>query len=264
MATPTLLIIGHMCHDRMPSGEIKLGGTAAYAAFLAKKMGAEVTILTSVGDDFAFYDLFKKEGVTIFNIPAKETTVFENIYPEDGGERVQYLHARAATISKQDIPSNLAAPDLVLFCPIADEVDLDMLNCFPDSLKAATIQGWLRDWNEEGLVAPKGMDWKGLAPLDLLVFSDADMVGFENSISVVSDFVPIVIMTRGRNGVRVFEDGESRNFPTEPIEVKDATGAGDSFAMGFLLEYFRTKEVKVAVDFGQRVAREVIGGFSDV
>ena len=258
MTTPTLLIIGHLCHDRMPSGEIKLGGTAAYAAFLAKKMGAEVTILTSVGVDFAFYDQFEKEGISLFNISAKETTVFENIYPEDGGERIQYLHARAETIATQDIPDVLPVPDLVLFCPIADEVDLGLLTCFPDSLKAATIQGWLRDWNEDGLIAPKAMNWKGLAPLDLLVFSDADIVGFENSISVICDFVPIVIMTRGRNGVRVFEDKEIRDFPTEPIDVKDATGAGDSFAMGFLLEYFRTKELDRAVDFGQKIAREVI------
>ncbi len=259
MATPTLLIIGHMCHDRMPSGEIKLGGTAAYAAFLARKMGAEVTILTSVGGDFAFYDSFEKEGISLFNILAKETTVFENIYPEDGGERVQYLHARAATISAQDIPSDLMVPDMVLFCPIADEVDLGLLDCFPDSLKAATIQGWLRDWNSEGLVAPKSMSWKGLAPLDLLVFSDADMIGFEKYILAICDYVPIVIMTRGRNGVRVFKNSEISDFPTKPIEVKDATGAGDSFATAFLLEYFRSKEVKAAVDYGQKVAREVIG-----
>ena len=264
MATPTLLIIGHLCHDRMPSGAIKLGGTAAYAAFLAKKMGAEITILTSVGDDFAFYDLFEKEGISIFNISAKETTVFENIYPEDGSERIQYLHARAATILTKDIPNDLMVPDMVLFCPIADEVDLGLLEYFPDSLKMATIQGWLRDWNEEGLVAPKVMNWEGLAPLDLLVFSDADIVGFENSISVISDIVPIVIMTRGWNGVRVFEGNKTRNFPTEPIEVKDATGAGDSFAMAFLLKYFKTKEIKAAVDYGQKVAREVIGGFFDV
>ena len=263
MATPTLLVIGHLCHDRMPSGEIKLGGTAAYAGLLAKKMGVSVTILTSVGTDFSFYELFKKEGISLINIPAGETTVFENIYPEDGGERTQFLHARAATISNQHIPDNLAVPDMVLFCPIADEVDLDLLACFPDSLKAATIQGWLRAWNAEGLVGPKPMNWAGLTPLDFLVFSDTDMLDFENYIPVIAGFVPVVIMTRGRNGVRVFQDDQTKNFPTEPIDVKDATGAGDSFAMAFLLEYFRSGDMSTAVNFGQQVAREVIGGFSD-
>ena len=258
MATPTLLIIGHLCHDRLPSGKIKLGGTAAYAGLLAKKMGAEVTILTSVGLDFSFYELFKKEGISLINIPATETTVFENIYPEDGSERTQFLHARAATIYSQHIPGDLAVPDMVLFCPIADEVDLNLLAYFPDSLKAATIQGWLRDWNEEGLVRPKAMIWKGLAPLDLLVFSDTDMLDFENHIPLIADFVPIVIMTRGRNGVRVFQKNKTKDFPTEPIEVKDATGAGDSFAMAFLLEYFKTGDFDDSVEYGQKVTRKLL------
>ena len=263
MATPTLLIIGHLCHDRMPSGEIKLGGTAAYAGLLAKKMGVSVTVLTSVGTDFSFYELFEKEGISLINIPAEETTVFENIYPEDGGERTQFLHARAATIFSQHIPDDLAVPDIVLFCPIANEVDLGLLACFPDSLKAATMQGWLRAWNEEGLIRPKAMNWEGLTPLDFLVFSDTDILGFEDYIPVIAGFVPIVIMTRGRNGVRVFQDDQTKNFPTEPIEVKDTTGAGDSFAMAFLLEYFRSKDLNTAVDVGQEAAREVISEFSD-
>lgn len=257
MATPSLLIIGHLCHDRMPSGEIKLGGTAAYASFLAKRMGAEVTILTSVGSDFGFWNLFREKNISIFNVPATETTVFENIYPEDG-ERIQYLHARASSISSLNIPADLPVPDLILFCPIADEVSLDLLEIFPTALKAATIQGWLRGWNEQGKVSPKPMAWKKLTPLDILVFSDADMIGFENRIPEISDYIPLVLMTRGKNGVRVFQKNEEIDFPTEPIEVKDATGAGDSFAMAFLLEYFRSKEVKVAVDFGQQIAREFL------
>lgn len=242
----------------MPSGEIKLGGTAAYAAFLAKKMGAAVTILTSVGPEFSFMDLFEKEDISVLNIPSKQTTIFENIYPENG-ERIQYLHARAKTITAQDIPISLPIPDLVLFCPIADEVDFNLLSYFPDALKAATIQGWLREWDEIGQVSPKAMDWEQLTPLDLLVFSDADMIGFEDRIPTVCNYVPLVIMTRGQNGVRVFQKDKATDFPTEPVEVKDSTGAGDSFAMAFLLEYFETREVSGAVDFGQKTAREVIG-----
>ena len=260
MATPSLLIIGHLCHDRMPSGDLKLGGTAAYASFLAKEMGAAVTISTSVGLDFAFFDLFEKKGIPIHNILAERTTVFENIYRK-GEERIQFLHARARTIKSNDIPSTLPTPDLVLFCPIADEVDLDLLGSFPNAMKAATIQGWLRDWNENKQVFPKAMNWEQLTPLDLLIFSDADMVGFEDHIPIISHHVPLVIMTRGENGVRVFQKNKKTNFPTEPIEVKDATGAGDSFAIAFLLEYFRSKEVKAAVNFGQQEARKLLSSY---
>lgn len=246
----------------MPSGEIKLGGTAAYASFLAKEMGAEVNILTSVGSDFAFLDLFEKKDISIHNIATAQTTVFENIYPE-GAERIQYLHAWAAKIHAHDIPTNLPVPDLVLFCPIADEVALNLLALFPNALKLGTIQGWLRDWNESKQIFPKAMNWEQLSPLDILVFSDADMFGFENHIARICDFVPLVIMTRGRNGVRVFQKNKKTDFPTEPLEVKDATGAGDSFAIAFLLEYYGTRDVLKAVDFGQKTAKKVISGFAD-
>lgn len=257
MASPNLLIIGHICHDRMSSGELKLGGTAAYAAFLAKEMGAEVTILTSVGPDFAFFDLFEKKGIPIHNILAERTTVFENIYRK-GEERIQFLHARSGMIKSNDIPPTLPTPDLILFCPIADEIDLDLLECFPNAMKAATIQGWLRDWNENKLVFPKAMNWEQLTPLDLLIFSDADMVGFEKHVPVISHHVPLVIMTRGENGVRVYQKNKEIDFPTEPIEVKDATGAGDSFAIAFLLEYFKERNLASAVDIAQKKAREII------
>jgi len=257
LATPSLLIIGHLCHDLLPSEEIKLGGTAAYAAFLAKEMGAEVNIITSVGVDFGYFELFKKEGISIHNIPAKKTTVFENIYPE-GEERVQYLHARASIIHSKNIPNNIPEPDLVLFCPIANEVDFSILSMFPKTMKAATIQGWLRDWDGAGKVFPKSIEWQKLLPLDLLVFSDADMVGFENNISKICQHVPLVIMTRGKNGVRVFHKNKETDFPTKPIEVKDATGAGDSFAIAFLLDYYANLNIDSAVEFGQSKARELI------
>ena len=145
-----------------------------------------------------------------------------------------------------------------MFCPIADEVDLDLLEYFPNAMKAATIQGWLRDWGEDGKVFPKSIEWQKLSPLDLLVFSDADIVGFEEQIPVISRHVRMVIMTRGQNGVRVFHKNKETDFPTKPIAVKDATGAGDSFAIGFLLEYYKARNLARAVDFGQKKAREII------
>lgn len=261
MAAPTLLIIGHLCHDRLPSGEIKLGGTAAYAALLAKKMGAEVTILTSVGSDFSFWELFKKQEIGIINIPSKETTIFENIYPE-AGERIQYLHGRAATIAAEHIPDGIATPDLVLFGPIADEVSFELLECYPDALKAATIQGWLRGWKEDGQVFSKGLEWENLGALDLLIFSDADVVGFEDVIPGLAGFIPIVIMTRGENGVRVFQKNAVVDYPTIPVDVKDSTGAGDSFAMAFLLRYYETKDLVGSVEYGQEVARKLLRSLS--
>ncbi|MGC9523309.1 MAG: carbohydrate kinase family protein [Anaerolineae bacterium] len=45
----------------------------------------------------------------------------------------------------------------------------------------------------------------------------------------------IVILTMGAEGTLLFESGETTHIPARPIEVVDATGAGDAFWSGFLL-----------------------------
>ena len=43
-----------------------------------------------------------------------------------------------------------------------------------------------------------------------------------------------VILTMGRDGILVSDDGDVSHVPVRPVEVVDATGAGDSFWAGFL------------------------------
>lgn len=52
--------------------------------------------------------------------------------------------------------------------------------------------------------------------------------------ALVGETRAIVVETRGRRGVAVTADGATREFPVEPVEVRDATGAGDSLAGGFI------------------------------
>jgi sugar/nucleoside kinase (ribokinase family) len=43
------------------------------------------------------------------------------------------------------------------------------------------------------------------------------------------------VLKRGRRGCTIRTDGESRDYAAVPVELVDATGAGDAFAAGFLL-----------------------------
>jgi sugar/nucleoside kinase (ribokinase family) len=45
----------------------------------------------------------------------------------------------------------------------------------------------------------------------------------------------IVVFTMGANGVLLSEEGELTHIPARPVEVIDATGAGDAFWAGFLV-----------------------------
>ena len=268
------LCIGHACHDRLGERNI-LGGTASYSSLVAKQLGLKTGILTSVGGDFGFFDFFEKNSIQVWNKPAERTTVFENIYRNNdvmtpdamtnddndkNRQRIQYLHARAETLFADDVPAECLAANIVLFCPIADEVDFSVFRKFPHALKGATIQGWLRQWDDDGRVFPKKIDWPQLAAADVVIMSDADIQGFEAETPEIASFVKVLVMTRGAHGATVFFENQQFHFPAFPVEEVDATGAGDVFATAFLLKYAETRDIYHATGFAHAAASFVVEG----
>jgi sugar/nucleoside kinase (ribokinase family) len=63
-----------------------------------------------------------------------------------------------------------------------------------------------------------------------------------------------IIMTRAEQGAEF--QGES--YPVEQIEVKDSSGAGDSFFAALLVNYAETGDIRDAIRFANRCAREVV------
>lgn len=255
---PTYLCIGHCCHDLLDKKNI-LGGTASYSSIAARKLGATAAILTSVGRDFEFYDIFKNKNIDFHAKKADKTTVFENIY-DIHGKRTQYLHARAAVLLPEDVPKKWLKTPIVQFCMIADEVDFAVLECFPNSLKGATIQGWLRQWDNTGKISPKPMDWAQLSALDIVIMSDADMAGFESALPSIISTVKIVVITQGAEGATVFHKAQAAHFPSYPVVEIDSTGAGDVFAAAFLIKYGETQDVAQATAYAHTAASFVVEG----
>lgn len=251
------LCIGHLCHDRYVGGNL-LGGTASYVSLIARQLGRKPAILTSVGPNFEFFPVFEQNGIPVCNKPAAETTVFENIYHD--GARTQYLHARAGILNAGDVPAEWRTAPVALCCPIADEVDFSLLQAFPNSLVGATIQGWLRQWDDCHRVFPKAMDWSRLAGADVVILSDADIAGFEAALPQIAETVKVVIMTKGAAGAVVFQNGQQYHFPVFPVKEADATGAGDVFAAAFLIRYSETRDIALSAAFAHCAASFVVEG----
>lgn len=257
MPSPQFLSIGHCCHDRL-AGQNILGGTASYVALVARQLGLYPGILTSVGADFEFFDVFAENDIAVHNKPAPRTTVFENRY--QNGRRLQYLHERALALSADDVPPEWLAAPIVLLCPIAWEVNFSLLRVFPKALTAATIQGWLRERDPQGRIHPRGMDWQQLVGLDAVILSDADIAGFEAALPEIAAAVEVVVMTLGARGAVVFRRGEKRHFPAFPVREVDATGAGDVFAAAFLTRYAERRDAASAAVFANCAASFIVEG----
>jgi len=252
------LCIGFFCHDVLEDGYI-LGGTASYSSIIAQSLGKNVGVLTSVGEDFQFHKRFLDLEIQVINKLAKATTVFENVY-DDNGERTQYLHQRAHTLNCTDVPSEWKQAPIVQVCPIADEVDFSLLSYFPNSLIGATIQGWLRSWNEEGKVSPKSIDWSLLQPIEIVILSDDDIKGFENAIEEMAEIITVLVVTHGADGASVYNKGEHFHYPSFQTSVVDATGAGDVFATAFLIQYAKTRNIALSTGFAHSAASIIVEG----
>jgi len=62
------------------------------------------------------------------------------------------------------------------------------------------------------------------------------------------------IVTKGNEGC-LFQD---KIYPTEDVQVKDISGAGDTFVAGLVVEYVRTKDIIKAISFAQECTKIVV------
>lgn len=252
------LCIGHCCHDKTEAGYI-LGGTTSYASIVAQKLGKQTTVLTSVGRDFLFHSYFDDLGIAFENIEASETTVFQNTY-DIHGHRTQYLLARADIIGPNHIHHSMLDSGIVQLCLIDDEIDWSVVDRFEPALKGATIQGCLRQWNQDGLVSAKEMDWTLLSKVDVAIFSTQDIKGFEHCLPAILDSCGHVVITDGSKGATVHYKGEDHHFPAYAVKEVDATGAGDVFTTSYLIRYAETMDISAACMFAHCTASFVIEG----
>ena len=256
------LAIGHVCRDVEPDGGWRLGGAVYYAAATACRLGIEqVGILTSGPDDLIEALRAALPDVAAVAVPSQRATCYENIYTPTG--RRQYLRARAADLAESHLPAEWRSPRIALLAPLNQELSPSLAAAFAGALVGCAAQGWLRAWDEEGLVSPAA--FSGAIPSDarVLTLSQEDLgLGADVPLSLIQErlaqwtrTIPLVVMTRGPEGALALRgDDEPIAFPGYPARVVDPTGAGDVFATAFLVELAATGDVRRAADFANRVA----------
>lgn len=154
---PRLLVIGHLAKDQTQHG-FTTGGTVAYAALTAVRMGFTAAVVTSAGPDLD--PEAEMPGVWVHVVPSSESTVFVNDYGPDG--RIQTVKGEAAPTTVTDIPPELRSATAFLLGPLVGEVGAGVPGVVQGSVVMASLQGWLRAWDERGRVRP--VSWDGHGP----------------------------------------------------------------------------------------------------
>jgi len=273
-----LVTVGHFAIDTILSRKISLpkatlGGPPSYVSVAAAKLGAKVSVISKVGDDFPneYLEWLQNNDVDLSGLKRvsnASTTRFVLEYKN--WERKLRLEACAPPISPTDIPNSLRA-EAVHVAPIADEISRRVVTKLRGSATVLSLdpQGFVRSFDEKGNVGLKR--WKEpeiLAQVD--VFKSAveeikavtEAQDLKSAMKEIADYgTRIVIVTGGMKGSTLFFDRQFYSIPPcKSKTVVDPTGAGDAFIGAFLAEYVRGKDVLWCASVGSAAASFVVEG----
>lgn len=250
MTAPEFVVIGHVVRDVASQGW-RLGGTAAFAAVQARRLGLRAGMVTRFGPDVSKQDLPRQ--VAVAGRPSARSTTFQNIYSK--GRRRQVVPSQAEPIGAADIPEAWRAAPVTLIGPVCGEAPADLDGCVSSPLIGVSAQGWLRALDRDRRVRRRA--WNG-APFwsraHVLFVSREDLGQRREQVDRWINDVPVVVLTRDRGGARVHERGAWRAIDAFPANEIDPTGAGDVFASAFLVRYHETHDTSIATRFAAAAA----------
>jgi sugar/nucleoside kinase (ribokinase family) len=240
----SLLVVGSVAFDsiRTPHGEVEgiLGGSATFFSVAASWFGP-VKVVAVVGEDFG------DEHLEVFRLRSIETSGLERAHGKTfrwQGEYVGDMN-EAKTLGVQlnvfekfspKIPASHVDSDFVFLENIDPRLQLHVRRQLPQARLVACDS--MNYWIEGSLPALK----ETLSAVDALVVNEGEarmLSGRQNLRQAATEIQKmgprIVVIKRGEYGVTLFNNGSIFSTPAFMLEsFKDPTGAGDTFAGGFM------------------------------
>ena len=242
----TVLVVGSVAYDSVAtpaaSREDSLGGSATYFSIGISRF-APVSLVAVIGEDFQqrHIDLLRERGVDVGGLrrePGKTFRWAGEYYSAD-------LNARN-TLDTQlnvfaDFSPNLTAEQrrspYLFLANIDPELQLDVLNQMesrPELVALDSMNFWI-DGKRDALN-------KVVARADVLFMDEGEARDYAQEGNLVTAARRImamgpsaVVVKQGAHGVLVFSGDTIFSAPAFPLDhVVDPTGAGDTFASGFI------------------------------
>ena len=272
----SVLVVGTVAFDSIetPFGvaERILGGSAAYFA-LGASFFAPVRVVGVIGQDFPqdYLDLMTQRNIDIAGIERAqgETFYWRGRYHEDINLRDTIeLHLNVLAGFEPKLPESYRDAEYVFLGNIDPVMQMEVLRQLRRVKLVAldTMDHWIR----ESQSALKEV----LPRVEILVVNDSEarlLSGYDNIVKAARAILKMgpkmVLIKRGEYGVLQFSDSAMFATPAYPLEeVFDPTGAGDSFAGGFLGQLARSGDhsqggLRRAIVYGSVVASFTVEDF---
>ncbi|MCL6523447.1 MAG: bifunctional hydroxymethylpyrimidine kinase/phosphomethylpyrimidine kinase [Thermoflavifilum sp.] len=268
----SLLVVGSMAFDTIetPFGKADriVGGAATYIAWAASYFVQDILQVSVVGDDFPQAELERlaARGVDISGVqvkPEQKSFYWAGRYHLDMNSRdtlVTELNVLADF--KPVIPERFQRPDYVMLGNLSPTVQMSVIQQLrhrPRLIAMDTMNFWMDTQMDELR--------KVVAKVDALIINDAEARQLSGEYSLVKAARVIhrmgpryLVIKKGEHGALLFYKNHAFFAPALPLEeVFDPTGAGDTFAGGFMGHIAHTTDLsfenmKTAVVVGSAMA----------
>ncbi len=268
----SLLIVGTVAFDELitpfgESGKI-IGGSATYASLSAANFLDEVNIVSVVGEDFPEKDLenFRAKGITtdgINVVSGGKTFFWKGKYHNDMNTR-DTLDTQLNVLAdfNPEVPQAYRNTDFLMLGNLTPAVQMQVLDQMENRPKLVILDT-MNFWMDIAMDELKAV----LKKIDVLTINDEEARQLSGEYSLVKAAKAIfemgpkyLIIKKGEHGALLFDKNEVFFAPALPLEeVFDPTGAGDTFAGGFIGYLAHSKDIsfegmKRAVIYGSALA----------
>jgi sugar/nucleoside kinase (ribokinase family) len=276
----SLLVIGSMAFDAIDTpfgstGKI-IGGAASYISLASSMLSKKVGLVAVVGEDFDFdfVEDLKARGVDVEGLQVKKgekSFFWRGKYHTDMNSR-DTITTELNVLGDFDpiIPHNWKTPDYVMLGNLSPEVQLRTLERIQKRPKLV-VMDTMNFWMDIALDTLHQV----IAKVDVLTINDEEARQLSGEYSLVKAARKIqaigpkyLIIKKGEHGALLFgAEAETFFCPALPLEeVFDPTGAGDTFAggfIGYLAQQDRTDfdAIKKAVVYGSAMASYCVEKF---
>lgn len=268
----SIVTVGTVAFDAIetPFGKTDkiVGGAATYIAWSASYFTKDINVVSVIGDDFQMDELRKLEarGVDTTGIEVKEgqkSFFWSGKYHMDMNSRDTLATELNVLLEFNPVlPAKYRSSDFVMLGNIDPMLQLNVIKQMetkPKLIIMDTMNFWMDSTPEQLNTVIK--------EVDVLTINDAEARQLSGEYSVVKAAQKILTMgpkflviKKGEHGALLFHKNQVFFAPALPLEeVFDPTGAGDTFAGGFVGWLDKTKDIsfenmKRAIIYGSTMA----------
>jgi len=243
----SLLIVGTVAFDELitpfgESGKI-IGGSATYASLSAANLYQDISIVSIIGEDFpeAKLELMRSKGIDtsgIKRVKGGKTFFWKGKYHNDMNSR-DSLATELNVLEDFDpiLPEKAREAEYLMLGNLTPAVQMKVLKQMSKRPKLV-IMDTMNFWMDIAMPELKEV----LQEVDLLTINDEEARQLSGEYSLVKAAAKIfemgpkyLIIKKGEHGALLFHGKDLFYAPALPLEeVYDPTGAGDTFAGGFI------------------------------